>query len=126
MKLEDFWGLGVTLIVALVGGMVTLIVRFVRGPVQVQDLWKENRDLRTEMKGLEDRLTARIETLQKTLSDQATDASVLAEGFDALSNYVERTSGGRRPSFNPEELEPIERARALRGDARWNTFNPHA
>lgn len=112
---------GASVIVAIIGAIALIVVRRTRGPVAIQDLWTENRQLRADMTTLEekvDRLIAGKET-------QLTVNRIMSEGFDALSGYVERiTERGKKPSYTPTEHNAIERARALRSDDDiWSTIN---
>lgn len=101
-------------VVAIITGIVALIVRLTRTPIQIQDLWAENAKLRDRVDGLDG-------TVRRLISDrnQQIDINrIVGEGFDALSNYVEREAeaAGRSPRFTPREHEAIERAKAIRND----------
>jgi hypothetical protein len=108
---------GATLLSAIIGGVVLIIVRRSRGPVAIQDLWTENRLMRNEMTAL----AAKVDGLIADRASQLTVNRIMGEGFDALSGYVERTTEqGMKPSYTPAEHTAIERARALRSDgAAW-------
>jgi hypothetical protein len=113
------------LITALIGGAFLLIARRLKPPVTIQDVWKENRALRTDLMRAEtrlDELAHKVERLLRASETQLTVNRIMGEGFDALSGYVERTSGGIKPAYTAEEHDAIERAKALRNDdAIWNT-----
>lgn len=120
---DAFIGPIAVVVSALVGGLVALIVRKVRGPVAVQDLWAENRSLRKDIADVETRLGAKIDNLQRGHDAQAKISRVMGDGFDALSSAVERMSP--KPKFTPDEHRAIEAARALRDDdGLWSTV-PH-
>lgn len=105
---------GGAVIVAVLTGVVTLIVRLTRAPVEVRDLWAENRALRADY----EELNTKVDSLIQDRETQLSVNRIMGEGFDALSNYVERESelAGRRPTFTPREHQAIERARALRDE----------
>lgn len=109
-----------TIIVAIVSAIGLIIVRKTRGPVTIQDLWKENRDLRTDLTAME----KKVDRLFQTQRTQFTINRIMGEGFDALSSYVERTTAaGTKPKFTSLEHEAIVRARALRSeDTSWDTL----
>lgn len=101
-------------LVAIIGGVVALIVRVTRTPIQIQDLWAENSRLR-------DRVDSLDRTVRRLISDRNSQLDInriVGEGFDALSNYVEREAelAGRKPRFTSREHEAIERAKAIRND----------
>jgi hypothetical protein len=102
------------LLAAIIGGVVALIVRVTRTPVQIQDLWAENRKLREDHTALE----GKVERLILSRETQLNINRIMGEGFDALSNYVEREAeiAGRMPRFTQREHEAIDKARALRAD----------
>lgn len=113
---------GATVLAAALGAVGLLVVRIVRGPVTIQDLWKENRQLRIDLA----KTDAKVDRLMQSYQHQMTVNRVMGEGFDALSNYVERTSGAV-PSFTWQEREAVERARALRSDdLKWATLQPQS
>ena len=105
---------GGAVVVAVLTGIVTLVVRLARTPVEVRDLWAENRALRADIEALSVKVDSLIEDRETQLSVNR----IMGEGFDALSNYVERESelAGRRPRFSHREHDAIERARALRDE----------
>lgn len=110
---------GASVMVALIGAVALLVVRRVRGPVTIQDLWKENRQLRTDL----EKTDAKVEALMRSQQTQITINRVMGEGFDALSGGVERMSV--KPTFTPVEHDAISRARALRqDDLIWATLQP--
>lgn len=116
-----------TVVAAALGAAALVIVRRMRGPVAIQDLWAENRSLRADLKGMNDRLQttdAKVERLMRSYQHQITVNQAMGEGFDALSNYVERTSGSS-PAFTQWEHDAVQRARALRSDDLiWATQQP--
>jgi len=112
---------GASVLVAIIGAIALIIVRRTRGPVAIQDLWAENRQLRTDMTSLE----AKVDKLIASKETQLTVNRIMSEGFDALSGYVERiTERGKKPTYTQTEHMAIERARALRSDDDlWTTIN---
>lgn len=112
---------GASVAVAMIGAAALIIVRRTRGPVAIQDLWAENRQLRSDMTSLENK----VDKLIASKESQLTVNRIMSEGFDALSSYVERsTEPGKHPSYTYAEHTAIERARALRSDDElWNTIN---
>ena len=122
-ELPGWVGPLVATVVALVGAAGLIIVRKVRGPVAIQDLWAENRKLREEMETLDQK----VDRLFQASQMQLTVNRIMGDGFDALSNYVERDAAqsGRPPAFTKPEHTAIERARALRSDdTQWTTHQP--
>jgi hypothetical protein len=114
-------GPAATLLVGLITTLGLLVVRKLRGPVTVQDLWAENRQLRTDL----DAVSQKVDGLVRYRETQLTVNRIMGEGFDALSGYVERTSAeaGVKPEFTSAEHDAVERARALRSnDELWNTL----
>lgn len=119
---ESLIGPAATLAVAAIGALGLIIVRRLRGPVTVQDLWAENRSLRDDLT----EVSRKVDQLVRNEQVQLGVNRIMGEGFDALSGYVERTSdeAGIKPAYTRAEHESIERARALRGDdAIWPTGN---
>jgi hypothetical protein len=112
---------GASVIVAIIGAIALIVVRRTRGPVAIQDLWTENRQLRTDMTSLE----AKVDKLIASKETQLTVNRIMSEGFDALSGYVERTTEqGHQPSYTSSEALAIHRARTLRSDDElWSTIN---
>ena len=98
------------IIVAIIAALGVVLARLIRGPVTVQDLWNENRQLRTDLTKVE----GQVRGLMRANSTQLTVNRILGEGFDALSGAVERS--GLALSFTPAEHTAIDRARALRND----------
>jgi hypothetical protein len=113
---------GASVLVAVIGALALMIVRLIRGPVAIQDLWTENRELRKDLKSLE----TKVDGLIADRESQLTVNRIMGEGFDALSGYVERTTEhGMKPTYTLSEHMAIERARALRSDeTAWTTLNP--
>jgi hypothetical protein len=113
---------GASVLVAVIGALALMIVRLIRGPVAIQDLWTENRELRKDLKSLE----TKVDGLIADRESQLTVNRIMGEGFDALSGYVERTTEhGMKPTYTHVEHMAIERARALRSDeTAWTTLNP--
>lgn len=113
---------GASVLVAVIGALALMIVRLIRGPVAIQDLWTENRELRKDLKSLE----TKVDGLIADRESQLTVNRIMGEGFDALSGYVERTTEhGMKPTYTHAEHTAIERARALRSDeTAWTTLNP--
>lgn len=106
-----------SIIVAVVGAVGLIVVRRTRGPVAIQDLWAENRQLRADLQALEEK----VDGLLHTRETQLTVNRIMGEGFDALSAGVARLTS--QPTFTPAELAAISRARALReDDDLWNTL----
>jgi hypothetical protein len=112
---------GASILVALISAAVLVIVKRTRGPVAIQDLWDENRQLRKDL----DAVSRKVDGLISDRENQLTVNRIMGEGFDALSAVVERTTAetGIAPAFTPQEHAAVERARALRSDDElWNTL----
>lgn len=104
-------------IVAAIGAAAVVLVRLIRGPVTIQDLWKENRQLRADIA----ELSTKVNTLAAAQATQFAVNRIQGEGFDALLAAVERS--GVKLNFTPQERESIAKARALRADDElWNTL----
>lgn len=109
-------------IIALIGGIAALVVRLIRGPVQMQDLWAENRLLRKEMQDIRDEVEEMRKAYLSEKQEQMTINRTMGDGFVALSNFVQRTNSGKtKPAFTEEEDRAIQAARALLGDDLWAT-----
>jgi len=101
---------------ALVSAAALIIVRRVRGPVTIQDLWAENRQLRKDL----DVVSGKVDTLIEDRDEKHRVNRIIGEGFDALDNAVERAGVALR--FTRLEEQALDRARALRADdSVWNT-----
>lgn len=104
-------------VVAAIGALALLLVRKLRGPVTIQDLWAENRSLRADLTTVQDQVNALITASNTQLAVNRT----LGDGFDAMTAAVERSEVDIH--FTRAEQEAIDRARALRGDERrWDTL----
>lgn len=111
-------------VVAAISAAALVIVRRLKGPVTIQDLWAENRQLRTDL----DAVSQKVDRLVQGRETQLAVNRIMGEGFDALSAYVERDTDARdtKPVFTRAEHDAIARARALRDDdSVWITQNPH-
>jgi len=100
------WWVGpaVAITVAVLGALGLIITRIVRGPVEIKDLWAENRLLRAD-----------VDLLMKERKVQQTFNRIVGKGYDALSNVVERMTEetGIQPKYQGTEHDDIARARAL-------------
>lgn len=104
-------------IVAAIGAAALIIVRKVRGPVTIQDLWAENRTLRKDVTTLQ----AQVSGLIRASTTQLSVNRVMGEGFDALHSAVDRSEV--HITYTRAERDAIARARALRDDDDlWNTL----
>lgn len=112
-----------TLAGVVITASVFVIVKLLRGPVEVKDLWGENRELRAEVKAVRASTDAAIASVNLKLDSllrereiQRTYNRAFADGFDAQSRIIERMvqETGVHPKYGPGEHEAIERARALR------------
>jgi hypothetical protein len=114
-------------VVALLGIISALLVRVIRGPVEVRDLWTENRTLRADLEKVDGKVDTLIAEGRKREEAQHKINRTMGDGFDALSNFVEREAIriGQPPAFTSDERIAVEKARALRGDdISWPTFTP--
>lgn len=110
---------------ALVSAIALIIVRKVKGPVTIQDLWAENRQLRKDLNAV----SAKVDTLVQVRDTERADSRTVGEGFDALAAYVDRDSEARgaAPLFTRIERAAIDAAKRVRdGDSAWNTAPLHA
>lgn len=117
------WAGPVFTLAGLIGGwVIAVVLKVLRGPVEVKDLWTENRALRAELGSLRadhtgriDAVNAKVDKLLRERQTQRTYNRAFADGFDAQSRLIERMvdETGVRPKYGPGEHEAIERARAL-------------
>lgn len=110
---------------AAISALALVIVRKLKGPVTIQDLWAENRQLRTDLNAV----SAKVETLIQVRATERAESRIVGEGFDALSAAVDRDSEARgtAPLFTPRERAAIDAARRVRADDTvWNTTPLHA
>lgn len=110
---------------ALVSAIALVIVRKLKGPVTIQDLWAENRQLRTDLNAV----SAKVDTLVQVRATERAESRIVGEGFDALAAYVDRDAEARDtvPLFTPRERAAIEAAKRVReDDTVWNTTPLHA
>jgi hypothetical protein len=106
-----------TLAVGVISAAALVIVRRIRGPVTIQDLWGENRQLRKDL----DAISRKVDALLLSRETQLNINRVMGEGFDAQSALIERT--GTATFLTPQEQSAIDKARALRDDDDlWNTL----
>ena len=111
--------------VATVSAIALVIVRKLKGPVTIQDLWAENRQLRTDLNAV----SAKVDTLVQVRATERAEGRIVGEGFDALAAYVDRDSEARgtAPLFTPRERAAIDAAKRVReDDTVWNTTPLHA
>lgn len=110
---------------AAISALALVIVRKLKGPVTIQDLWAENRQLRTDLNAV----SAKVETLIQVRATERAESRIVGEGFDALSAAVDRDSEARgtAPLFTPRERAAIDAAKRVRADDTvWNTTPLHA
>ena len=106
-----------TVAVALISATALVIVRRIRGPVTIQDLWGENRQLRKDL----DAISRKVDGLLLSRETQLNLNRTMGEGFDAQAALIERTRVA--DGFTPQEVTAVERARAMRqDDDLWNTL----
>lgn len=109
--LGDNFGPLITLAVAIITALTLVVVALLRKPVQITDLWAENRLLKEDMTKLDKKLDRVIENQR-----------VIGDGFIAQSDAIER--GGVTPVYTESEREKVDRAkRLLYGDADWPTVS---
>lgn len=119
----QFLGPSITVGVAVIGALALIIVRLTRQPVEVRDLWAENRALRADLNDVE----AKVGILMQERGRQADVNRTVGEGFDATLSYIDRESEreGHPPRFTRSEREAIDRARALRNEVSdWDDGIP--
>lgn len=112
-------------VAAIVSATALVIVRKLKGPVTIQDLWAENRQLRTDLNAV----SAKVDTLVQVRATERAESRTVGEGFDALSAYVDRDSEARgtAPLFTRSERAAIEAAKRVREDeTTWNTAPLHS
>lgn len=101
---------------AVVSATALIIVRRVRGPVTIQDLWAENRQLRTDL----DAVSVKVDRLIGDRDEKHRVNRIIGDGFDAFEHAIERA--GVVLSFTRLEEQALERARLLRADdSVWDT-----
>ena len=106
-----------TVAVALISAVALVIVRRIRGPVTIQDLWGENRQLRKDL----DAISRKVDALLLSRETQLNINRTMGEGFDAQAALIERTRVA--DGFTPQEATAVGRARAMReDDDLWNTL----
>lgn len=107
-------------IAAVVSATALVIVRKIKGPVTIQDLWAENRQLRTDL----DAVSRKVDTLVRRGETQLNVTRIYREANTAHEAAIDRhvAEGGTRPTLTRAETEAIERARRLDADETiWNT-----
>lgn len=115
-------------VAAVVSATALIVVRKVKGPVTIQDLWAENRQLRTDL----DAVSQKVDTLVRQGETRLNVSRVYQAAFNAQESAIDRhvADGGARPMLTRSEHDAIERARRLEDDdSIWNTaplHNPEA
>lgn len=108
---------GATVLAAVLAFLGVLIANKTRKPVQTQDLWQENRELRGEVRGQASRIDLIEEKFEKRDEERQRVIGVLSGGFAALLRYLDRVrpewGNGEMPPFSPSEAAAIDPAREI-------------
>lgn len=109
---------GATVLAALIAFAGVLVVNKTRKPVATQDLWSENRALRTEVREQGERINMIEEKFEKRDEERRRTIGLLGSGFDAFLHYIERIrpqwgQGDGMPPFTDDERQAIDLARAI-------------
>lgn len=96
-------------ILALIGVVLGVVLR---KPVQITELWTENRQLRSDMDAMDQKFTRK---LRQIVAGQ----QIVGKGFVALSETVEEAKV--KLTYTPERFKAIEAAREyLANDSDWS------
>lgn len=113
--------LTVSLIVAVIASGGLVLIRLMRKPVDIQELWAENRALRVEVNGLRDRIDETENRFEERDRGRMRLIGVLSSGMDVLWHYLElvRTQWpgpSPMPELSAGEHTIIDAARHMRGE----------
>jgi hypothetical protein len=107
-----------TIIVATIAAAGSIAVALLRKPVSVQDLWAENRLLRTELTTQDARLTGLETKYEERDRERQRTIGILATALDMLWHHVEdlRDQWGKpvMPELTVEEQVVLKAAREIR------------
>jgi hypothetical protein len=105
-------------VAALLGFAGVYVANRTRKPVQTQDLWNENRELRKEVREQSDRINIVEDKFEKRDQVRLKIITMLSDGIDVMWHYIkamqEEWGHGTIPILSDEDLATINMARHLR------------
>lgn len=118
-ELPPWTGVAATVGIAVIGAISALVVRKVRGPVTIQELWAENRALRAEFTLLD----SKVDKLIAHSNAQGIVIRAIGAGFEAQANGIDRLAV--QPTFTSKEQAAIRHARELLNDETFWSIIPN-
>lgn len=110
--------LTVTIIVAVIAVIGSVIVALIRKPVSVQDLWSENRSLRADLTAQERRLDDIETKYEERDKERQRTIGIVATALDVVWNHLQlmqlQWGKGPMPELDPAEMAIITQARDIR------------